>query len=300
MTAVRAIAVALLVAWVAMSRGGLAGRMSGGRAAPTAWSDGYGFLSALGPSDFVDDPLALWLRTDSIDSPPREFLWRDRSPENNHFSAARDAPRRAPRAGALLDGKRGARFDAVFKQVLRCGAFTGIGKGDKPVMLAIASVNSDHPTGSPTLLYLGGRYSLLQLTYQVFNVTVGSVTGLVANCRLGSSGTAVNAGASAVGGYANGTPRLIMAVSSNASDRSEVWTENTLRGTAGTSAAGGLFATPTHAVIGSGDEGSGATRWMDGDIWELMLFRSLQGASLTTLLDEYVSRLWPTIYAGLA
>ncbi len=254
------------------------------------------------PLDFVTSTdLATWLVPGTAHSDASRFVWPGRdlkSTHRNNFVGARDAPTITE---DWLDGNPGVTFDGTLKQVMRCGAFTGIGKGDKPCALIVASINADHPTGTPTLFYLAGKNSLLQASYQVLTVSVGAVSGLVVKSVLGSGGTASTASASAAGNYANGTPRLFMAVASNASDRAEAWSGNVLKATAAAGASGGLYVTPTHAVIGSGDEGGGATRWMDGTIGDVIVFRNKPSASeLSSLLDGYYASWWPTIHAGLA
>lgn len=248
------------------------------------------------PSDFVQSVRTVtWLKPDGARG-GEVFTWADSAGDNN-FVSARDRPHIV---NNWLDGQPGVEFDGALKQVLRCGCFTGLGKGSKPVAFFVASVNADHPVGTPTLFYLAGKTPLVA-NHLVFNVTVGSVSGLVANVRLGSGGTASNATASPLGGYANGQPRLFMAVASNAVDRAEIWEGNVLRATAAAGASGGLTVSPTHAVIGSGDEGGGATRWFDGVLGDVVIFDGMPPApELAAYLPGYYGHYWRGLYAGLA
>lgn len=242
--------------------------------------------------------LALWLTPGAVYETSSQFVWEDRGlGSGNHFVSVRDRP---TVTSSWLDGNPGIAFDGTLKQVLRCGGFTGIAKGSRPCAYIVASINSDHPTGTPTLLYLAGKLPA-QSAYQLLSVTVGAVSGYVVSTRLGSAPTTSTATASAGGGYANGTPRLFKAVADNGADRAEAWSNGTLHATAAAGASGGLFATPTHAVIGSGDEGGGATRWFDGTIGEVLLFDSEPtAAEEAALLLRHFAPRWPTIYAGHA
>lgn len=230
------------------------------------------------------------------------FLIRDASPEgNNCVAGGHQRPALVP---SWLDGNAGIAFDETSESVLRFPGFRGLGKGDKPFLIAIASVGPVTTAPVPTIFLLIGDQPLQAGPNEpnhVFNLSVSDAPSqALARARLG--GTKTLSSASGGASYADGVPRLFYVHAANASDRAEIYVDGVLRGTAPAGDAGGLSQTPVHGVLGGGDADTNPNqaRWLTAVLGMVLLFRQKPlAAELAKLEDTVIASRWPTMYAGL-